>query len=90
MKKFALLVLALPLAACATPQHEAAQVRSQQLAQARISCSADYIPASGLGYGRCLNKYLQSQYGWHLVELSNGSLSRGSAPIEFNNTPYSY
>jgi hypothetical protein len=71
MKKPALLLAVLPLAACTTPQE-----RSAQVAQAVNACTADpegQIPDTL--DPQCVNGYLQSHYGYQLVTQPDGSLA---------------
>jgi hypothetical protein len=71
MKKLALLLLALPLAACTTPQE-----RSAQVAEAVKVCTGD--PEGQIPDPldpRCVNGFLQSHYGYQLVTQPDGSLA---------------
>lgn len=66
MKKLALLLLALPLAACTSPVTP--QERSAQVAQAINVCTAD--PEGQIADALdplCVNGYLQSHYGYQLA-----------------------
>jgi hypothetical protein len=74
MKKLALLLLALPLAACTSPM--TAQERSAQVAEARNVCTQDpegQVP--GPVDPVCVNGYLQSHYGYQLVTQPDGSIA---------------
>jgi hypothetical protein len=74
MKKLALLLLTLPLAACASPM--TSKERSAQVAEARNVCTHDpegEIPDTL--DPQCVNKYLQSHYGYQLVTQPDGSLA---------------
>jgi hypothetical protein len=53
------------------------QLRLRQAAEARTFCTDNKEgPGSG-GYGNCVNTYLQSHYGWQVVERPDGSLGVG-------------
>ena len=70
MKKLALLLLALPLAACAipTPEQQRARLNATQLAQAETACS------DKPDYWHCVNNFTHQRYGMHVVRLSDGSV----------------
>ena len=77
MKKLALLLLAVPLAACAIPPPEQraiptpeqrAQLKTTQLAQAVSACS------DKPDYWRCVNNFTR-QYGMHVERLDDGSVT---------------
>ena len=73
MKMLALLLLALPLAACATPQ-QVAQMRETQYTTAQAHCRADNIDSSDPKYGPCVSGYLLSEYGVALYRADDGTL----------------
>ena len=73
MKKLALLLLALPLAACATPQ-QVAQMREEQYTTAQAHCRADNLNPSDPKYGPCVSGYLLSEYGVALYRADDGTL----------------
>ena len=71
MQKLALLLMALPLAACTTPQE-----RSAQVAQAVTVCTSD--PEGQISDPldtQCVNRYLQAHFGYQLVTQPDGSLA---------------
>ncbi len=72
MKKLALLLFALPLAACATPQ-QVAQMREEQYTTAETHCRADNVGPSEQ-YEKCVEDYLVDQYGVTLYRASDGTL----------------
>ena len=76
MKKLALLFLALPLAACATPK-DVGQLRLAQAAEARSACTAENKGPSDPHYGQCVNAYLESHYRWQVMRQPDGSLVAG-------------
>jgi hypothetical protein len=76
MKKFALLFLVLPLAACAAPITDA---QMQQATEARASCANQHILNDNPVYIACVNGYLQSHYGWIAVAKLDGSLQPETA-----------
>ncbi len=53
MKQLALLLLALPLAACATPQ-QVSQMREKQYMTAEAHCRANDKRTSDPQYGKCI------------------------------------
>ncbi|HXS08204.1 MAG TPA: hypothetical protein VN723_15540 [Rhizomicrobium sp.] len=69
MKKLALLLAVLPLAACATSQDRLAQA-----SEAKTTCTANHEGPTDPHYTRCVNQYLQAHYGWQVVTLRDGSL----------------
>lgn len=78
MKKFALLLLAISLAACTSPTPEqratqtpeqSARLKTTQLAQAVSACS------DKPDYWRCVNNFSRQQYGWHVERLNDGSVT---------------
>lgn len=72
MNKLALLLLALPLAACATPE-QVAQMRETQYTTAQAQCRANLDP-SDPKYGPCVQNYLLSEYGVALYRADDGTL----------------
>jgi hypothetical protein len=72
MKKLALLLLALPLAACATPQ-QVSQMRETQYTTAEAHCRADNVGPSAQD-GKCIKEYLQNEYGVALYRAPDGTL----------------
>jgi hypothetical protein len=87
MKMLALLLLALPLAACAIPTPEQrAQLKETQLAQAEATCSAKNIAASDTHYLRCLNQFTRANYGMVVRPQNDGSLTLVDAQ-SFPNDP---
>ena len=71
MKKLTLLLLALPLAACAT---QTSQLREKQFMVAKDDCAANYnVGASSPYYRRCVNAFL-SRYRWQAGQNPDGSL----------------
>jgi hypothetical protein len=72
MKKLASLLLALPLAACATPQ-QVSQMREKQYMTAEVHCRADNVGPS-VQYGKCIKEYLQDEYGVALYRAPDGTL----------------
>jgi hypothetical protein len=74
MKKLALLLLGLPLAACTSPM--TAQERTAQVAKAVNACTDDpegQIPDQLDPV--CVNNYLQAHYGYQVVTQPDGSLA---------------
>lgn len=75
MKKLWLLLLALPLAACETPQ-QISQLRHRQFAAAQHACDNPNTPLA-VRYGchslQCINAYL-SHYGVYADQNPDGSL----------------
>ena len=72
MKMFALLLLVLPLPAFASDATD--QLRLQQAGEARAACTAQNQGPSSSLYGRCVNAYLKSHYGWRVAVRPDGSL----------------
>lgn len=79
MKKLALLLLAVPLAACATPTppapstpEQSARLKTTQLAQALSACSDKPVDRD---YWRCVNNFTSQRYGWHVERLNDGSVT---------------
>lgn len=73
MKKLALLLLALPVAACATPP-ETSPLRLKQFADAKTGCATEYnVGASSPYYWRCVNALL-SRHRWQAAQNPDGSL----------------
>ena len=71
MKKLALSLLVLPLAACAT---EPSQYREKQFAEAKVDCANNYdVGASSPYYLQCVNAQL-SHHGWRAALNPDGSL----------------
>ena len=75
MKKLALLLLAVPLAACATPTppapstpEQSARLKTTQLARAVSACS------DKPDYWRCLNNFTR-EYGMQVQRSSDGSVT---------------
>jgi hypothetical protein len=73
MKKLALLLLALPLAACATPQ-QVSQMREKQYMTAEAHCRANDSGPSDPQYGKCIKEYLQDEYRVALYRAPDGTL----------------
>jgi hypothetical protein len=73
MKKLALLLLALPLAACATPQ-QVSQMREKQYMTAEAHCRANDSGPSDPQYGKCIKEYLQDEYRVALYRTPDGTL----------------
>ena len=73
MKTLALLLLALPLAACATPQ-QVSQMREKQYTTAKAHCGANDSGPSDPQYGKCIKEYLQEEYGVALYRAPDGTL----------------
>jgi hypothetical protein len=73
MKKLTLLLLALPLAACATPQ-QVSQMREKQYMTAEAHCRADDSGPSDPQYGKCIKEYLLHEYGVALYRAPDGTL----------------
>lgn len=78
MKKLALLLLAIPLAACATPTppapstpEQSARLKTTQLAQAVSACSDRPVDRD---YWRCVRDFVH-QYGMHVERLNDGSVT---------------
>lgn len=79
MKKLALLLLAVPLAACATPTppapstpEQSARLKTTQLAQALSACSDKPVDRD---YWRCVNNFTSQRYGMHVEWLNDGSVT---------------
>ena len=72
MKKLALLFLVLPLPAYAASQAD--ELRLHQATEARTFCEAKKEGPFNSRYGDCVNYYLQSHYGWQVVQRPDGSL----------------
>ena len=76
MTKLALLLLALPLAACAiTTPDQRAQLDSTQLTQAGEACAARGIVPSDPGQIRCVNTFMVDHYGKSFRREGNGILA---------------
>ena len=70
-------LLSCDIVAAAAEPTAADQLRLQQAAEARTFCTDNKKgPGSG-GYGNCVNTYLQSHFGWQVVERPDGSLGVG-------------
>lgn len=72
MKKLALLLFVLPLAACTTGQ-QVEQLRSSQFADAKEACTAGDNGPSDQSYWRCVNAHL-IEHGWQAKPEADGSL----------------
>jgi hypothetical protein len=73
VKPLALLLLALPLAACAIPTPEQrTQLKANQLADAETTCAARDVGPSDPRYLRCVNFSLR-KYGMAAKPLDDGS-----------------
>jgi hypothetical protein len=73
MKQLALLLLALPLAACASA-NPPSPLRQAQFAEAKDLCAAHHIKAGASPYyWPCVNAYL-SHYRWQAAESPDASL----------------
>jgi hypothetical protein len=79
MKKLALLLLAVPLAACATPTppaastpEQSARLKTIQLAQAVSACSDKAVDRD---YWRCVNNFTSQRYGMHVGRPDDGSVT---------------
>jgi hypothetical protein len=70
MKKLALLLLALPLTACA---HN--QLLSDALVQAKVYCEIGGVYPNDSRYPGCLNRFAGEHYDMQLHRLSDGSLT---------------
>jgi len=88
MKKLALLLLAFPLAACATPQ-QASQMREKQYMTAEAHCRADNVDPSAQ-YGKCVHDYLVDQYGVTLYRAPDGTLKVARYAISTWPSPDAY
>ena len=73
MKKLALLLpglLALPLAAIASPQENQSPV-AEQFATAAANCASNDIAPTSSQWGPCVNRYLQDNYKYQLMKTAN-------------------
>lgn len=68
MEKLALLLLALPLAGCATAEQRA-QLKADQLAQAETHC------ADNPNHLRCVNNFTRHRFGMKIERQDDGSLT---------------
>jgi hypothetical protein len=90
VKRLALLLLALPLAACAIPTPEQrAQLKANQLADAETTCAARDVGPSDPRHLRCVNFSLR-KYGMAANPLDNGSLVLVNAGPPFPAGPDGY
>jgi len=82
MKKLALLLLSLPLAACTIPTSlQRAQLKVTQLTQAETAC------ADNAHYWRCVNNFTLRRYGMTLKRRDDGSVTLRNAADPFPGDP---
>ena len=83
MKALALMLLLLPLAAWAVPQ-DSSPVVATQFATAAATCTADHVTPADPKWGRCVNLYLQINYGYQLMPFANHLLAMVRVNSQFD------
>ena len=92
MKNLGLLLLTLPLAACASPQWTA-QIEANELANAKAACASHGVGPSDANFLQCLNRFTVRHYAMNTRRSDDGSLTLvthwGNSGLDFGIPPYS-